>query len=58
MALPRVDLILDDDLTTDEMPLNDQFQDFGMARVVPHLVRIDDRDGALQADLQAIGFRA
>lgn len=40
------------------MMLDDLLKDFGGAGVIPHLVGIDDGDGAVFTDAQAIGFGA
>ena len=40
------------------MLLNDAFQDGRRAGAVPDAIGIDDGDGALEADAEAVGFRA
>ncbi len=47
-----------DDVPADEVSLDDLFQDLGGAGVVPDPFRVDDGDGALDAELEAVGFRA
>ena len=44
--------------TADQMLLNDAFQHFWRAGVIPNRLRINHRNGTLQAHPQAIGFRA
>ena len=46
------------DFPIDEMFLDNALQNFGSARVIPDSFGIDDGDGALCADAQAIGFGA
>lgn len=45
-------------LSADEMFLDDSFQHGRRTRVIPNRFRINDRDGAMDANTQAIGFRA
>ena len=49
---------LRDGMSADEMFPDDPFEDLGRARVVPSTLGIDDGDGAVDADLEAIGLGA
>jgi hypothetical protein len=48
--------ILLDGFSVDEMLLDDAFEHFGRARVIPNAFRIDDGDRSLCADAEAIDF--
>jgi hypothetical protein len=50
--------ILLDDLTTDEMFLNDAFNHVSRSTVVPNSFRIYQQNGPLLTDPQTIGLRA
>ncbi len=54
----RGEAVAFDDLTTEEVLLDDLFQNVRVAGVIPHAFRIDDRDGALEADAQTVGAGA
>lgn len=46
------------DSAANQMLLNNPFQNFRRARVVPNRFRINDRDWPVRADAQAVGFGA
>lgn len=50
--------VTDDRLSADEMVLDDFLEDLGCAALVPGAFRIDDRDRAADADLEAVGLGA
>ena len=53
----RLDEKIFDDLSVDQIFLNDPLKVFGSAGVIPGSFRVDYRDGALGADTEAICFR-
>ena len=58
VRLWRADLVVAEGGATDQVLLNNPFQNCGCAGVVPDLIRVNDSDGALLADPQAIGLGA
>ena len=57
MAGTGEDMVFDD-TATDQVLLNDALEDFGRGGVVPDSIRVNDGDGSLFADTEAVGLGA